>query len=112
MQEKHRGMPVVKAARSQRRPGWGMVCRVLLRTEEDAGRKRWCPCHWEAPDTSSEPSSQLLVTSALNIYFGGKRHLLSTDSVRCPTSLGAKVDMVLLIFSIATAPFLLLRIPQ
>ena len=60
-----------------RRPGWEMVCRAQLRTEEDAGRKRWCPRHWEAQDTSSEPSSQLFVTSALNIYFGGKRHLLS-----------------------------------
>ena len=77
MQEKRRGMPVVKAARSQRGPGWEMVCRVQLRTEAAASRKRWCPCHWEAQGTSSEPSSQLLVTSALNMYFGGKRHLLS-----------------------------------
>ena len=31
-----------------------MVCRAQLRTEEDAGRKRWCPRHWEAQAAHSE----------------------------------------------------------
>ena len=108
-------MPVVKAARSEE--AW--LGDGLQSSAQDRGG-----CWQEALVSTplGGPGHEFrAILSALcdlspqYIFWGEKASSFTncvTDSVRCPTSWGAKVDMVLLIFSIATAPFPLLGIPQ